>query len=215
MGFSFGHSFHQSHDHHHSHRHAHRMLQTQAQLLTRLQLVLAIHGEDYSPTAQCPLCSHKLKPLEILKGFLDDPIDRTTKCPSCEARFTAKLIARGQASTVELLFLCAQQTLYELKRIRLLTPEALEKEEPAVYRSAIFHFGSIHGAYKANGADYPYPVPAWKDKIRPFLGRLPDVELARAVGKCAKTIRKMRTSRGIPRYLKSRAIHDNEWVISE
>jgi len=40
----------------------------------------------------------------------------------------------------------------------------------------------------------------WGDKIRPFLGRLPDTMIAKHVGQPVSAVRKLRNGHGIPRY---------------
>ncbi|TSC79128.1 MAG: hypothetical protein G01um101425_765 [Candidatus Peregrinibacteria bacterium Gr01-1014_25] len=173
-----------------------------AQMTMRVALIQAIHGEKFNPRARCT-CGHDLRPIEILRGFRADPDDYTTQCPKCKRRFTAKLIATGRASDVELPFYCASQTLARLRHIAALPSDEFCKQHPAEYRSAIFHFGNIRTAYQKSGGDYPYdPVQDWQDKVTPFLGKAPDTQIALVVSQPVGVIRTMRKNLHIPRYRK-------------
>lgn len=173
------------------------------QLSLRIDLLQAVRGDHYQPKAQCPACGHKLSDLEILKGFNDSPTDTTTGCPTCRTRFQPYLVCHlSSAVRVELPFYCSSQTIAQLRGQETKTPEQLELEAPAVYRSTIFHYGSLATAFRLVGVTYTLePVqPAWHDKVPPFLGRLSDRVIAECVGVPVLDIRKLRCRLGISGY---------------
>ncbi|MFH0779800.1 MAG: hypothetical protein V1928_02970 [Parcubacteria group bacterium] len=178
-----------------------RMQLTNYLFQQRLNLIETVHGERYSPNAHCPCCGRKLKPAEILKGFTQDPNDFTTKCPGCKKRFEPKLINFGRASRAEVGFYCQMQTLERLCGKAHLTVAQLKKDNPAVFHSALVHFGSIAAAFDSLGVKYAHKeVLDWKEKISSFLGRMSDSQIASCVGVSSCTIGRYRKSLNIPAY---------------
>lgn len=180
-------------------------------------LRLALVGElrePYKPKGDCPSCGREMTPAEIIRGFNQDPRDFTTCCTKCGCRFPPRLILAGGSGIgrVEMAFYCAIQTLDQLRGKEHLLPKTIAKSSPAVYRSAIIHFGSLKSAFKKDGVDYPYEeeVNDWKNKIQPFLGRLPDTVIADCVDKPVGIIRKMRKDLGICRYTADKALAEIE-----
>lgn len=204
----------------HEIRNTHRtVLETQLlaehKIALKLGLIQEIRGEDYKPKGDCPKCGRVLTPAEIIRGFNRDPQDYTTRCPKCGSRFVSFLMARSRSGVghAEMKFYCAIQTLDQLKGKEGLSPKELLKKNPAVYHSAIVHFGSIKNAFKQNGIVYLHEegVDGWKDKIQSFLGRLPDTVIANCVDKPVGIIRKMRKELGICRYTLSMSIDEAEY----
>jgi hypothetical protein len=169
----------------------------------RADLLRDLHGRGtFVPHGRCKYCDYTLTIAEIVKGFLDDPNDYTTECPKCNRRF-APIMRTGDVgvSWIEQPFYCGVQTLSQLEQLGVRSPEVLMREHPAIYDSALFHFGTIAAAYKRNGKEYDFdPLPGWNEKIIPYLGKAPDTVLAECVGQGVRTIRRMRSDREIPPY---------------
>jgi len=169
----------------------------------RLELIQALRGEKYEPNATCPRCNRKLTPLEIIKGFNNDPNDFTTCCSACGHRFEPRLVCFVDGARIEVAFYCNSQTLEQLRGKEDLSPKELSAKYAAIYRSAIIHNGSIKRSFKKMGIDYLFEeVSVWKNKIKPFLGRLPDTVIANYVNVSPSTIGAMRKKLGIARYSK-------------
>lgn len=179
-----------------------RMSQRVAQsvmLRLRLALVCALREERFEPEGVCPACQKRLTPIEILKGFLSDPLDITTQCPSCGTRFNANLRWRDSYSSVLIPFICSAQTLFQLSGKQGVPVEDLKKENPGAVYSALIHFGGLQQAFRAMGEVYAHSdLPTWEHKVVPFLGNLPDTVIAKVVGTTARRIAKLRRERGVP-----------------
>ena len=171
--------------------------------MLQYELISEVRGVPLKPSARCPNCTYQLQVVEILQGFTQDPQDVTTACPRCKTRFTAVLLERGQWSDyLELPFYCAIQTLDMLRGKGHLSPDALQKKHPAMYYSAVTHFGSIVQAFVRAGILYAYEdtVDDWKRKVVPYLGKLPDTVIASCVNVHVWSIRALRTKLGVGRY---------------
>lgn len=172
-------------------------------LTLRTELILALHNERYQPEATCPNCHVELTSEAILIGFNHDPNDFTTSCPLCNTRFRPKLVCLSDNGSIEMPFYCDIQSLSLLKGMEDLTPEQLKREHSEIYRSTIYHYGTIRNAFNAMGVRYEFgEIENWSDKIQPFLGRLPDTVIAKYAGQPVSAIRRMRNGLGIPRYIK-------------
>lgn len=192
-----------------------RLTQEQRHLLIqravshRLALLEALREERYEPRGDCPRCSRKLTPAEILRGFNRDPEDFTTGCTACGHRFEPKLICFGANFSLELPFFCSSQTLAQLSGKEALSPETFARAHPALYRSAIVHHGGLRRAFALVGIAYPYKeVPDWMRKVEPFLGRMPDTVIAECADVLVRRIRRLRRSLGIGRYSLRAAIDE-------
>lgn len=177
----------------------------------RFSLRDAVHQQRLEPKAQCP-CGRQLTVIEILKGFTDNPADITTKCPACKTRFNAQLYTTlGLASTMYLTFYCPVQTTDNLRGFGTLDFEAIKKEFPAVFYSALVHFGTLHNAFKQIDIDYPEdPKPAsWQERVEGFLGKLSDGDIAEIVGVAKKEITSLRRKQKIPAF-KQRSLLEEE-----
>lgn len=195
-----------------SHRLEHRQLLSLEQrqevvaalLMRRENLVVALRGENFRPTAQCPKCFHTLSSIEILKGFSLDPHDYDTTCPKCRHRFSPRFVTSNEFSSASISFYCAIQTLDQLRNREVMSPEVWKEKDRAVYHSAIYHFGSLAAAYREIEIPYEHKETLdWRDKIRSFLGTMPDTEIASVIGVAVREIRKLRQSLGIERYLRT------------
>jgi hypothetical protein len=101
---------------------------------------------------------------------------------------------------IELPFYCDCQTLAQLHGKEMLQPEQFAREHPAIYRSAIIHHGGIRRAFEKIGIQYVFEeIGDWKNKIRPFLGCLPDTIIAECVDVSVGTIRTIRRKLGVSR----------------
>jgi hypothetical protein len=161
-------------------------------MLTR-NLIHAIRGDQYNPEAKCPACRKILNAAEIVTGFLRDPEDITTKCPKCSHRFNSLMIHKRTGIRSELLFYCPSQVLHRIEKMSHLTPEQIEKENMAIYHSALFHFGSLKEAFKKIDINYPHKIKlTWKDKVLNFLGELPDTIIAKHAGVSPSTVGRYR-----------------------
>lgn len=185
-------------------------LHIQTRLLSlRLELVEQIRDERYDLQGECPGCLRKLKPIEIIKGFNQNPNDFTTVCTNCGRRFEPTLICFGNESRIELPFYCDVQTLSQLNDKENFDPEKLKKDHAGLYRSAIIHFGSLKNAFAKIGIVYLFEdISDWKNKITPFLGRMPDVHISQCVNVPVNMIRTIRKKLGIPRYTRRQALED-------
>lgn len=167
----------------------------------RMELIHALRGERYKPQGICPSCRRKLTPTEIIAGFNQDPSDFTTLCTGCGTRFAPLLICFGKELNIELPFYCATQTLAQMRGKENLPPEEFSWRHPAVYRSAIVHHGGVRQAFAEIGIRYEFEeVHDWRNKIRPFLGRLPDTVIAKYANVSAGVIGAMRRKLGVERY---------------
>ena len=174
-----------------------RQLIVQSQIISlRFELIGLIHGEErYHPEAKCPKCLRELTPLEILKGFSSDPNDFNTTCTSCQHRFQPLLVWSNQSTRISMSFYCDIQTQEQLRGLENLSPDQLKKEHGEVYHSAIAHHGMIRNAFAAMGVTYPFDeVADIKQKVEPFLGRLPDTVIAELSGVKVNVVRRMRKS---------------------
>lgn len=175
----------------------------------RLELIQELRGMDFQIDARCPNCGRKLNVAEVLKGFNRDPRDFNTTCPRCRHRFVSELIHKLPAGHIRLPFLCPTQTLDALSRLRHLKPEEMQKENPAAFNSAIVNFGSIENAFKEAQVEYQFEkMLSWKNKVIPFLGRLPDVEIARCVAVNTAVISRLRNKNKIARFNPRDAIEE-------
>lgn len=178
-------------------------------LSLRLELIHVLRGEKYNPSGKCPKCNRQLTPLEIIRGFNNDPTDYTTACTACGTRFNPKLMNWSPLGNMELPFFCSAQTLYQLRGNEGLNPDELKKLNPAVYHSAIVHHGTIRNAFSEIGVQYGFDeVMDWKNKICSFLGRLPDTVIAQAVGVSAKAVARQRKIHKIPRCTKESMLEE-------
>lgn len=185
-------------------RHEHR-------LGLRIELLQLAHGDDdfkCRPEGQCPSCFHQLTISEILKGFSDDPYDIRTTCPLCKHRFIAQMLGKSEAGSISFPFFCPAQTLQEMedKALWHLKPENFMKHHRSVYASAIFHFGTLAGAFQKIGVTYQMEEKTkltWKVKVKPYLGRVSDTEIAEIFGVCPATVRRLRYSLKIGRFYAS------------
>jgi hypothetical protein len=165
----------------------------------RTNLLGDVRGGEYKPKATCPGCSYHLEPLEIVDGFLPDPANYTTKCPKCRTRFAPQIVWRfSDLGQSELPFYCAVQVLPKLHGLEVLSPADIEKECPAVYHSALVHYGTLCNAFKKAGIQYGFQnVLDWKEKVRGYLGKLPDTVIAEIVDVSVRAVLIFRNSLGI------------------
>ena len=166
----------------------------------KLALIQVLALTRYSPAGKCPTCSCILTPVEILRGFNDDPTDYTTCCPKCNCRFKPILryfFSDGQA---ELPFYCEVQLLDQLRKADLLSrpPKEISREHPAIYHSAIVHCGTLKVAFRKIKLDYQFDErKGWEEKIISFLGQMPDTIIADCVGASSSKIGRIRRKRKI------------------
>lgn len=163
----------------------------------RLEILRAMGVMDLKPKGKCPHCTHILTPGEILDGFTDDPLDTTTFCPKCECRFQPLLHRYiDSASEYQIMFMCPVQCMHQLKPMVELDEKSIRDEAPAVYYSALAHFGSLKSAFESEELKYK-GMTSWKDKVRPLLGDFPDRALAEVVGVSRSSVQGLRSRLGI------------------
>jgi DNA-directed RNA polymerase subunit M/transcription elongation factor TFIIS len=163
-----------------------------------LGLLWVVRGTKYEPQAICPKCQHEFKGYEVVQGFRRDPLDYDTTCPNCNHRFQPRVVFFENDQRVDLPFVCASQVLGQLRGKEDLAPAELSRQYPAVYRSAIIHWGSVSAAFQKIHTKYSFKEKIdWKGKIMPFLGRLPDTVIARVVEVSPTTIRRLRQKHDI------------------
>lgn len=206
FSMSMGHSQEQRQTLEHRMSHSQRLLVRDRLATLQISLGGALIGERFQPDACCPSCGKKMNADEILAGFNRDPSDFTTKCPKCGHRFAPHLISFGNGSQIELAFYCPSQVLGMLHD-RDLAPDEFARLHPAVYRSAIAHYGTLRNAFATKGVAYPFAeTDGWRAKIRPFLGKLPDTTIARAVSVSPGTIRRLRAKRHIKAFSRQKLL---------
>jgi len=99
---------------------------------------------------------------------------------------------------MELPFYCATQVLAQLNGLQELPPEEIQKEHPAIYHSVRVHHGNFRIAFEKIGIQYRFEtVTNWKEKVRDFLGKLPDTVVAEVVDMPVRQVRKLRNDLGI------------------
>ncbi|OGD31799.1 hypothetical protein A3C91_00015 [Candidatus Azambacteria bacterium RIFCSPHIGHO2_02_FULL_52_12] len=170
----------------------------------RMELVQALRGVRYTPKGDCPQCNKKMTPVEIIRGFNQDPNDFTTRCARrrCGYRFTPILAYSMGAIQAEIPFYCAAQTLARLPGKETLSPERFAREYSAIYHSAVIHHGGIGQAFRKIGTTYAFKeLDGAKRKIKPFLGKLPDTVIAECADIPVSAVRAMRKQLNIPRHL--------------
>ncbi len=181
-------------------------------VIARRELIESLRGKEerFSPHAVCPNCSHVLSQVEILKGFLDEARDTSTGCPKCTTRFQPMMEARGAYSQTVLPFYCSMQVLDRLMEIGPKSPEAILKEEPAVYYSAIVHHGSLAAAFEEIGTEYPHDdeIVERDKRVAPFLGILSDRMIAEVARMKVSAVRTLRRGLGIPPYRRNAILED-------
>jgi len=166
-----------------------RLALQQKQLGLRLGLVEALREERYEPKGQCPSCSRELTAVEIINGFNKDPNDFTTRCSACGKRFEPTLLYCGRGVSFQMPFYCDSQTLARLPGLETMSPDQLAVKRPSVYRSCIVHHGSLKKAFGEINIDYPFEeITDWRDKIKAFLGKLPDTVIAGCASVSTATI---------------------------
>lgn len=179
------------------------------QLQIREDLVSAFRGENFRPSSVCSGCGHRLTTLEILAGFTNEVTDYMTTCPRCKTRIRAVMKASSAVGSTEILLYCAAQTIDQLQHRPMMVPDEFRKEYAAAYYSALYHFGSLRGAYKKANMDYPHQEKVdWREKAVPFLGKLPDKVIASYADVPSYEVSKLRKSLGIGRFYKTNLLDD-------
>lgn len=173
-----------------------------AMFTLRMGLMEAVNGDRFEPRAVCTQCEYSLTPVEILKGFNQDPMDYRTTCPKCRQRFEPRLRRFERVgSSIEVSFYCPAQTLEQLRSCQLVPFEDFRRQHPAVCHSAKVHFGSLTNAFRQIGVLYTQDEnPDWREKIVPYLGKLPDTVIASCVNATAYAIRTLRKQHNIPAF---------------
>lgn len=177
------------------------LLKYEQLLASRLELAQVVLGEKYRLKGECPQCGRDLTPREIVTGFSQDLDDPTTQCSGCHFRFTPILISQTQEGEKEWSFFGPTQVLDQLGQIRKpLPPAKMLEEYPALYRSALVHYGSLKAALKRILIAYPFQEiqEEWRDKVFQLLGDLPDTVIADCVGVSRAVVAHLRRSLDIP-----------------
>lgn len=150
----------------------------------RLDLLASVRNEKpMKIQANCPKCSYECKPIEILEGFNNDPEDTRTTCFVCGHRFESnvKFFTKGKLLTRP--FYCNCQVLHKMGGLEVYSPIEYANKYDKIYRSALIHFGTLKAGYQKIKKEYNFEeVRQWENKIGPFLGKLPDQDIADIVG---------------------------------
>jgi len=107
--------------------------------------------------AICPQCNYKMNDDEVKKGWLDDPLDITTQCPSCQHRFNAYIIVEHLDTGLDAkyYYLCLLQLFHELNELMKKTKRTvlgkvfLDKRAPHLLFNIIRHFGNYERGLRA------------------------------------------------------------------
>ncbi len=167
-------------------------------LSIRLELVAALHNgpngtTTIRPMASCVHCGRNLTPLEIIKGFNNDPNDFSTACTGCKRRFDPTLVWHDNVGSIELPFYCNMQTQSRLAGLETLSPVDFKAKEPALYHSAIVHNGTLKAAFQRLNIEYSFvEITDPAIKVKQFLGRLPDTIIAEVSGLKLAVVRRLR-----------------------
>jgi transposase-like protein len=166
-------------------------------------MVETLYGVDYDLEPNCPECQWTLKLIDVLKGFVRDVNDFTTRCPKCGHRFLVEAMAKYGRDSCGFRFYCSAQVLPRLKPLYRMTPRRICREYPDLYHSVLIHYGSIGAAMKKIGFKYRYSEKFndWQSKIYKFIGQVPDVSIARVVGVSPSTVSRYRRKKKIKRYI--------------
>jgi hypothetical protein len=182
-------------------------LEMSQKITMKCDLIEAMHGAKVRLKYGCPSCSHQLTAEELLKGFTNDPLDTSTKCPNCDERFQPLLaFSVGTNSDGEIYFMCANQAKYRLEQkgdaFSRMMPDEIRKREPMMYYSVLFHFGTLKNAFAKISIDYSaMEVRDWEVRVRPFLGEMPDGIIAEVAGVSVSQIRNLRKRLKIPHFV--------------
>lgn len=189
---------------------AEQRLVVEAKLLQiRSDLLQAMRKEKYSPTAKCPHCGHELIAIEIMQGFNDNVNDFTTGCSLCGTRFQPKMNFKDAVASIELPFYCPAQTLDRIASFWVLTPDEVCRKDNGLYRSAIFHFGTLKSAFSRISIDYSFDeITEWKKKVKPFLGKIHDTVIADYCGVGIEDVRKLRKELKVRAYSARRLLKE-------
>ena len=188
---------------------AHQLRLENSQAMLAIGLAAALHGHRYEPNGRCPKCKHKMKLIEILRGFNEYPLDRTTECPICHERFNCQLVSYYSSARIELPFFCASQTLWFFRtteNLALLTPMEIERAHQAYFHSAIAHFGTLTAAFRREGISYTFAELPKEEllrrRLKPFFGKVPDTTISSLSGITLIKIRNWRNKARIAPYKK-------------
>jgi hypothetical protein len=165
-----------------------------------LNLVRDVWGHEMQPSARCERCEKTLSITEIVLGFKTDVNDFTTECPRCKYRFEATNMI-DQRTGREHGFWCALQTLERLPGLEKLETEELRVQQPEIFFSAIFHFGSLLYAFKRAGIEYRRERINWISKAKFCLGHISDRDVSELFGVSRNEVSRVRNELRIPKYV--------------
>ena len=136
-------------------RMCHQQIQKQQQINLQNVIQQKISRTIITPEGVCPKCKYELTEREIRQGWLQDPMDYTTKCPKCNERFVAQLKLREQNQDMGVtLYLCQIQLFCILKDLRrgqskILGKCFLYKKYRGILFNMVRHFGTYEKGLKA------------------------------------------------------------------
>ena len=172
-------------------------------------LIEALKDKKFSPKAICFKCNHNLNSVEIMKGFVQDPLIIETVCPKCGNKFAPSLIHSHDFGNTSLMYYCRDQTLNVFKDQEQLTPEELEKLNMSAYYSAIVHYGTIKNMFSRINIKYKHSEKMDKKKIYPFLGKMSDGTISKYSGISCSSIGRYRRAKGIPVFDRTKNIEED------
>jgi len=168
----------------------------------RLELIGSLRNEQpMKVAAKCPQCNHQMTTGQVLAGYTTDVNDIRTTCYLCRHRFEANLVFRQKNKQVTKSMYCDIQVLPKMRGLEGYEPYEYSRENPGVYFSALAHYGTLKAGYRKLDINYRHEeVRQWEKKIGPFLGRLPDCDVADTIGIKPDIVQKLRRELGIKEY---------------
>ncbi len=165
------------------------------------ELVEAITGKKFTISCVCrnTTCAHSYTEWEIVNWFDVDGF--TVECPKCgwhsEPRLTVDFGDGGNRKRIECQ-LYGPGLVLERLPVVLKSPPWDFAEYSAICNSAVVHFGGLKQACAQLGIERSFgPGPDWRDRIDPFLGRLPDTVMARLLDTSPRFMRRWRRNQRI------------------
>ncbi|MBI4181381.1 MAG: hypothetical protein HY520_00235 [Candidatus Aenigmarchaeota archaeon] len=172
-------------------------------LRLRLELLSALHGGTIAANCTCDGCGEEIDLREAFAANARD--DRgVIAFPHCE-RGSARIwihAERGfQAQLAKGGMLLTREAV-----LRQLPSFGSREMPPHVECSLLAHFGSAWAAWREVARRSPslaitptrMPLPWWREKATPFLGRLPDAAIGNCCEMSADAVRDLRRGLGIP-----------------
>ncbi len=162
------------------------------------------------PSATCLKCYKELTVREIILGFRADVNDFTTQCPRCKVRFEATNLLDISTGR-EVPFYCGPQVLEQLTGKENLEVDEFLTKHPAIYHTALFHYGSLLHAFAKKRIEYRRETVDWKAKAKICLGNVPDTDVSLIFGVSIQKVVTERKKLKIQAFTGRRSIIPANW----